>query len=269
MALADLDDFKRTLSAGPEIVTFQQPQSTVLAGRPYDTWLTAPPVGTFPAAAVAPTRATAGAFGQQNGGSGALVITGARYNAGFSSGLYLVIDRLSHTGGLVGNVTTAQTTNLPTAALTRYTSGEGVMMALVMSTVVVGTTATTVSATYTNQAGTGSRVSPLVAFGGTGFRESNRVFFLPLQEGDSGVRSVQSVTVTATTGTAGNFGVLLFKPLYAIVVDNNSGVTVGDYVTGNTSGGIPEIVDDACLSVLTIMAGGNNGGTGSILISEV
>jgi hypothetical protein len=39
------------------------------------------------------------------------------------------------------------------------------------------------------------------------------MIILPLQEGDSGVRSVESVTVLATTGTAGNFGVTLFKPL--------------------------------------------------------
>ena len=48
------------------------------------------------------------------------------------------------------------------------------------------------------------------------FAGESRVIPLALQDGDTGVQSVQSVTVLATTGTAGNFGIVIAKPiLYA------------------------------------------------------
>ena len=267
MPLADFAAFKAALTRSP-VIPWQKPPSTVLAGRPYDTWRTSPPIGSLPTAAVAPDRTTPGAIPIENGGTGALSLLGARFKAGFASGVYLICDRLGMSGGLSGTVTTAQSTNLPTAALTRYTSGEGVMAGLVIANA-VGTTATTVSVSYTNTAPTAGRTSPLVRIGGTGFREANRIILLPNESGDTGVRAVASVTVTATTGTAGNFGVLLFKPLYAVLVDNNAGVTVADYITGNTSGGIPEIVDDACLFVISFMTSTNNGGVGSLVVAEV
>lgn len=165
--------------------------------------------------------------------------------------MYYVIDRLSHMGGLSGIVTTAQTVN--TAALTRHTSGVGVYAALEIYTA-VGATQTTVTMTYTNSGGVGSRVSPAMLFGtgsyGTGTGSTNRFIILPLQDGDKGVQSVQSVTVAATTGTIGNFGVTLFKVL---------GVTKGkleiDAPINILSGGatnIPQIDDTACLQLLGI-----------------
>lgn len=273
MALADFAAYTTALSASP-VVPFTQPSASVVAGRPNDSWLTMVPVGAFPTTAVVPTDATAGALPVGVGGSGALSLIGARFNATTQTttvggGLWLICDRLSHQGGLSGTTTGAQTTNLPTAALTRYTSGEGVMMGLSIANA-VGTTGTTVTVSYTNTTPTSGRTSAAVAFGSTGFRESNRMILLPLQAGDTGVRAVASVTLAASTvSAAGNFGVVLFKPLYAILVDNSSGVVVADYVTGNTGGGIPEIVDNACLFALSVPHTTNNLGVGSLLVAEV
>lgn len=175
--------------------------------------------------------------------------------------MYYVIDRLSHMGGLSGIVTTAQTVN--TAALTRHTSGVAVYAALEIYTA-VGTTQTTITMTYTNSDGVGSRVSPAILFGGSGYGSgsgsTNRFIILPLQDGDKGVQSVQSVTLAATTATAGNFGVTLFKVL---------GVTRGkleiDSPINILSGGatnIPQIDDTACLQLLGIT------GTGAISIGN-
>lgn len=183
-------------------------------------------------------------------------------------GQYMLIDRLSHQGGLVGNVATTQTTNLPTAALTRYTGGDGVMLGITIYTQ-IGTTATTVSATYTNQAGTGSRVTPLVVFGGTAFREAGRLILLPLAAGDTGVRSVESVTVTATTGTAGAFGVTLFRPIFVLGIPDGSGVmSAGGFLSGFSFGGIPEVETDACLSLLYCGQSTNAQGAGAVLFVE-
>lgn len=269
MALANLDEFTATLSsAAPEIVPMTFGATSTTAGRMTDLWLVGTPAAVFPTAAVVPTRATAGALGQQNGGAGRLSLMGARLNTAAMTGLYLICDRLSHQGGLSGTTTGAQTTNLPTAALTRYTDGVGVMAGLTIATA-VGTTATTVTASYTNTAPTAGRVSTAVVFGSAAYNKANRMILLPLEAGDVGVRAVASVTLAGTTGTAGNFGVTLFKPLLAVFVESNSGVVVGDYITGSTGGSIPEVVDDACLFAMAIGTGVNAGVAGSLFLSEV
>jgi hypothetical protein len=41
----------------------------------------------------------------------------------------------------------------------------------------------------------------------------NKFQIMPLQAGDRGVKSVESLTLSASTGTAGNFGLTLFRPI--------------------------------------------------------
>lgn len=266
--IATFADYKAAVAQQRDLNAINIPTATALAGRPYDLWMNTVPLPTIPTTAVAPTNATAGSLGQENAGAGLIKsIIGARANAN-GAGTYIVVDRLSHQGGLSGTVVGAQTTNLPTAALTRYTSGEGVMIGLTIYTA-IGTTATTVSVSYTNQAGTAGRVSPLTAIGATGWREVSRCVFIPLQTGDTGVRSVQSVSLTGTTGTAGAFGVVLFKPLYAILIDAAHGVmSSGGFFTGVCQGGIPQVVDNACLTYVFIGATANPQMNGAILFED-
>lgn len=266
MPITDLANYKSLLGTPPEILDITCGALTVIAGRSYDLWASSLPAGVAPTAAVVPTNATTGAMGQQNGGTGELGIIGARFNA-VNAGSYMLCDRLAHSGGLSGTVATAQTTNLPTPSLTRYTSGEGVRVGITIYTQ-IGTTAATVTVTYTDQDGNGSQVSPTVAIGATGFREAGRMIMIPLAVGDTGVRSVESVTLNVTTGTAGNFGVTLFKPLYTIIASDISGVVQGGFITGNTVGGIPEIVDNACLFPICISAGTSSAGCGALRIAE-
>jgi hypothetical protein len=158
--------------------------------------------------------------------------------------MLVLCDRLSHQGGLSGTATGAQTTNLPTAALTRYTDGVGVMLGLEIYTQ-IGTTATTITASYTDQDGNTGQTTAATAWGATGFREASRLVVLPLAAGDTGVRAVASVTAAATTGTAGNFGVTLFKPLVAIPCVG-SVIQDHDALLGMSSQ-LVQILDDACL----------------------
>jgi hypothetical protein len=268
MAIATLADYKTALTSPREIVTFTSLTLTTNEGRLNDFWVPQSIPGTAPTTAVAPTRATAGAIGQINAASGKqLSILGGHFS-GSSLGSYIVCDRLSHQGGLSGIVTTAQTTNLPTAALTRYTSGNGVMLGITIYTQ-VGATGTTITATYTNQSGVGSRVTPLVIFGGTGFREANRLLLLPLQSGDSGVQSVQDVEVKGTTGTAGNFGVTLFKPLYVLCNDQaNNVLSSAGFISGQSAGGVAKVEDNACLFFANISQSTATRFFGSLILQE-
>lgn len=208
-----------------------------------------PILGVAPTTAAAPTNAAVGAVGQPDSTTSVLRALGFnRYQAGGPSALVL-FDRLSHQGGLSGTVTTEQTTNFDTAALTRYTTGAGVILAAEIYTA-VGTTGTTISARYTNQAGTASRNTPGRTFGGTNFREGSQILPLPFQAGDSGVRSVQGVTVLASTGTAGAFGVTLFKPLMSFVVMATLNISQAKNFVLDFCQSAPEVLDGACLGFM-------------------
>ncbi|RTK96146.1 MAG: hypothetical protein EKK64_04915 [Neisseriaceae bacterium] len=120
----------------------------------------------------------------------------------------MIFDRLSHQGGLSTTTTSPQTTNLPTAALTRYTNGHNVMAALEFYTTNSGGVATTATISYTNQDGTSGKTSKPVSFGGG---LTGRLLIVPLDDGDTGVRSVESVTIAADTTVSSNFGVTLLR----------------------------------------------------------
>lgn len=166
--------------------------------------------------AVAPDNTTAGAFRRRVSSGDQILVSSLQAVDPFQwredAPGGLLVDRLSHAGGLT-NVTTLQTTNLPTAALTRYTSGEGVFAAIHVNTAAgnLGATATTANIIYTNQAGTGSRT-------GTYLHNGSATLFGPmvgmfsLQADDSGIRSIESFQ-WITSAPSGTSAVVLFKPL--------------------------------------------------------
>lgn len=112
---------------------------------------------------------------------------------------------------LNGTLTTVQNiTGFP--AYTRTDSnGVGLMMFL-YAYLAAGATATNATITYTNTAGTGGRTS-VVVVPTNGLSVTGHCFVAPLQAGDLGVKSVQSVQLSASTGTAGSVGVLLARPV--------------------------------------------------------
>jgi hypothetical protein len=226
-------------------------------------WTRANLSGAIPTTSAACDNTLTGALNlQSNIGDSAseYVISGISGN-GASIGQVLVCDRLVHSGGLSGTTTGAQTTNLPTAALTRYTSGVGVMIGLEIYTA-IGTTATTATVSYTNQAGTAGRTTKDIVIGATGANAAGRILPCPLQDGDTGVLSVESVTLAASTvSAAGNFGVTLFKPLYmSSMSDANNTPNGTNFQNSLISGGMQfePISSEACLMQLLLGSTGNN-----------
>jgi hypothetical protein len=252
-ALADFADYKQRLTGPRQFVPFMKNQSmTSIAGRMYDPAISIGglPLLSAPTTAVVPTSASSGALSFANASSETAYCLGATLSATMS-GTFILCDRLSHQGGLSGTSTSSQTTNLPTAALTRYTDGVGVMAGLSIYSQ-VGASNTTVSVSYTNEAGTAGQTSPSITFGGTGNREGQRFLQIPLVAGDTGVKSVESVTLAATTSSAGNFGVVLYKPLMSFHIERPGAQVEFNLLDGGMCGGMPEIVDDACLFFLVI-----------------
>jgi hypothetical protein len=224
----------------------------LIAGRGASLWTYdgVPASGAVPTAVEIPDRSTIGAlpFLVATGGRdthliGAAVIPSA-------AGMYLLYDRLMHIGSLSGTSTADQSVQGSPAspALTRNTGGAGNIAWYEIYTQ-IGTAAATLTMTYTNQAGTGSRTAT-INIGQTNFREVTRAQRIPLAAGDTGIQAIEKIALSASTGTVGNFGITLAQPLAWIPV--GSGGTPGwrDFTTGLP--GIPVPDPNACLAYMFI-----------------
>ena len=257
--ILDLSDYIYLVTGGgsgaPEAITFHiEPRvgssaaAATVSGRLTSLWQynRHPGASTAtPSTAAALSNATTGSLLHTSpSGSKKKRLVGIGLGGASAAGTLIVYDRLCHQGGLSGTSATEQTTNLPTAALTRYTDGAGVQIWLEIFTQ-IGTTATTITASYTNQAGTDSRTTQQANWGATGLREAQRLVRLPLASGDTGVRAVASVTAAGTTGTAGNFGVVLAKPLLTIPIP---AIGIGAAISLLREPGGPIDVGNACIT---------------------
>ena len=155
-----------------------------------------------------------------------------------------------------------------TVGLTRYANGNGVML---MPVVVAGHTGgQPFTVKYVNQDGVSDRITQTAVMGtqvtnGTilhsqqaGTAYVNNGPFLTLQAGDTGVRSVQSVTIGGV-GDVGLFALVLVKPLATFSLFGNDSATEVDYLVDTPT--IPEIQNDAYLNLIVMPNGQIAGST--------
>jgi hypothetical protein len=257
MALADYQALKDAIERGKQYF-FTKNSQTCTSTKLTSLWLTTPDAGAIPSTPAVCNADTVGAlFSEPRLTSLSKSYHLAQAEAGCfttsNSSLWL-IDRLCHQGGLSGTATATQTTNLPTAALTRYTDGVGVMAAIEIYAA-IGTLAQTATVSYTNQAGVAGRTSKPVVIGAASDNALGRFIPIPLQDDDIGVRSVESVTPSSSTATAGNYGITLFKPLMllpnlAVGIHAIQQRCMNPFIGG--FGGSPVIDDAACLQLLAV-----------------
>lgn len=209
--------------------------------------------GSAPTTGAIPTNATAGAIPFTSPAISKqkwLTQFGGTTNV---SGTLILYDRLFHIGNLNGSTGsgTQQTVQgaIPSPALTRNTGGVGNMVFYEIYTQ-VGTTAVTLTMTYTDNDGNTGQTSPAVTFGGTNFREAQAIRRIPLAAGDRGVRAVASIALSGlgATGTAGAFGITIARPIAYLPLNATGILGFRDYATGLP--GIPEIDSTACLSLM-------------------
>jgi len=142
-----------------------------------------------------------------------------------------------------------------TVALPRYADGAGVQAFLTPSTV-MGAATPNLSIGYTNSAGAASRVTPAtlpigntaaavtsIVYSGTGAGKFGP--FMPLQAGDAGIRSVQSVTLSASY-VSGVLNLVLAKPLLTLPITTLGVTAERDLV--NQLASMPRVYDGACLA---------------------
>jgi hypothetical protein len=173
-------------------------------------------------------------------------------------------------GGLNGTVVGEQTAGarLPSPLLSRNADGKGNMVGLEIYTA-IGSTNTQYTLKYTNQAGTANQISQSGSIGGTNNMEAGRIIIVPWAAGDTGVRIVTSVSLNASTVTAGNFGVTIFKPLLMVPMVTLGGLSTAYNSLLGMGGFLPAIPNDACLFWLWMGPAAASGVTmGSIYMSE-
>lgn len=221
-----------------------------------------PVAAATPSTAAIPDRTTVGSLGQLNKGGteqrGWLRRFGQGGGGTGVQGAFLIVDRIAHIGGLSGALNTAQTVSFP--SLTRFTSGVGVWAAIEIYTA-IGASATTATISYSNTVPTSGRTSPAIAVGAASFNNPRTVFPFGYASGDVGVTQVASVTLAASTGTAGSFGITLFKTLGFLPFNNTIAYPHRGTPT-DLPGPMPAIPDNACLQVL-------HWGTGQVTTTQI
>lgn len=164
------------------------------------------------------TSTDAGCIPIRNAATGGNFITSFEL-AGTVAHFYTLFDVLWVNSGAVVTTTTGQTVNsgtLPARDATGTTNGEGCVIGLLFTA--ASTNAAVINnatVTYTNSAGTGSRTATLANLVGAQIPATpvvgTIVWFL-LQAGDTGVRSIQTLTL-GTSLVTGSVSLLIARPL--------------------------------------------------------
>ena len=173
-------------------------------------------------------------------------------------------DRLAHMGGLNGTLTTAQTVSLDLSALGATnnisnrigdTNYSDVQWWLEWYTA-TGTTAVTATVNVTYNDGTTGALTgaSLAAIRPAGFMLSLNAL-IPAASSGKYIRGVNSVTLSATTGTAGSFGVTATRPRMTLAAPIANMKFVADWAQL----GFPEISNGACLFPIVLTSTSSTG----------
>lgn len=231
-----------------------------------------PAQAAIPGAAAVCTSATLGAIGFANQTAPVeSYLSWLTINNSNANSNHAFHDRLAHMGGLVLNVTTAQSTpgmdlltlGLPAARLGDANYSDCIWW-LEMYTA-GGATASNLTINVTYGDGTTGNLNT-IAVGGT--LAASRAFpltpLIPTAQQGKMIRGINSATPSASTGTAGNFGftVTRHRTEAGTVVANKAEVFKWDQL------GLSEIPNDSCvflMALCTTTSSGNVGGNGKII----
>ena len=226
------------------------------------TWLDLAGVAGTPTAAATPatgngeipTDATQGAFPiSPNASAGNHLALAYLAANGTTQGQLILYDCLWRNSGSVGNSTSAQTWTQP--ALTRYTNGLGVEVWGKVYTA-MGATASVFTVTGTdpgNNAATWTYTQPANAL-----TAGQMVRFLPATGAASatGCKATSQLQISISTGTAGNFGVMLIKRIATIPL-LGSGLPPMSLDWAGTR--LTKVENDACLMMMVQCSTTNTG----------
>lgn len=265
MTVATRDDIINALGNSSERILWDKNSiaSQVVAGYT-SLWLASgrPSAGVVPTTAALCTQSTQGAIKFTNPTSPAksyLMWHSLLTSVGGTS--LEIHDRLGHRGGLSGTVTTAQTVSLDASALGITSDRLGAAdysdlswwLEWYTDTGATGVNAT-VNVTFVDNT---TAALGVIAVPAT-TRASRAIPITNLLSGANVgkvIKQVNSVQLSATTGTAGNFGVTVSRQRATMMCNVPSKAEVFDWARL----GLPQIADDACLMGYIIAAAAATG----------
>ena len=239
-------------NSASRIVIDKAALTNAAAGQFFSLWTATgvPGAGAAPSAAAVPTKATTGALGFANQTAPATSYIAWLATAAGNNATNLEIhDRLAHMGGLSGAVTTSQgalslVTNTPGADRLGDANYSDVQWWLEIYTA-LGATAVnaTVAVTYDDDS-TGNLA--VIALGAT--PRQGRLYPLVSAVAGRFIKAVTGVTLSATTGTAGNFGITATRPRTSLSMPLANKVETFDW----SQLGLPGVPNDSCLMLLML-----------------
>lgn len=173
-----------------------------------------------------------------------------------NAGIFMLCDLLWHNSGLSLTSTTSQTINSAAFAArdsNESANGEGVIVALFI-TGSTGSGTPVLSLGYTNQSGTASRSSNAVT-ASLSSTAAGASYFFSLQDGDTGIRSIQSYQQDATW-TSGTAHLAAFRPILTVPVYSS----VKRYYADITENGLIKIFNSSVLFGLFFSSNGTMSG---------
>lgn len=209
----------------------------------------------------ATSDSTAGAGGIQHGGNVSTatkhIVNASAFTAAATVApcVLMLVDLLGFYRVTSTTTITAQTLD-NTVTIPRYTGGEGVQAFMWANNATpLGAATPNLSINYTNSAGTSGKVTPtvlpigktagsngLVIYSGTGSGKYGP--FMPLASGDKGIRSIQSVTISASY-VSGEFSIGLCRPLLTLPITTLGVASERDLI--NQVPSLPRVYDGANL----------------------
>jgi len=213
----------------------------------------------FQALTDATTNATGIPHGGNVGGYKHLLNAAAQTAAATTAPCVLMlVDLLGFYPVTTVTTTGAQTLN-NTVTLPRYTDGAGVQ-AFVTPSTVMGAATPNISIGYTNSASVAGKATPTtlpigntaaavtsIVHSGTGAGKYGP--FMPLAAGDAGIKSVQSINLSASY-VSGVLNLVLCKPLLTLPITTLGVTAERDLV--NQFASMPKVYDGACLAWLML-----------------
>ncbi len=249
MAIDSYDKYVKALPTSQRIWCAKNSYSGSSGSAWVSLWTVNPGAGTGPGttAAICNNTTTGSLAYTAASGANTLYLTRMALSSNVQGGIaYGLADRLMHVGGLSGTVTSAQTVGLDltnSAFNTRrgrsdYTSVQYFFEHYVST----GTTSVTATVTYTNTAGVSGQTTNL-AWSST--QSAARLTPIYTLNGDV-IRSIESVTLSASTGTAGNFGITAMRMLGVADISNVILPSNQDWSVL----GMPPLANDCCLMLI-------------------
>ncbi len=253
MAITSQDGLLSALGGAQRLI-YNKANLTSVAGRPQSLWTAngSPGAGSTTlgqaAAGVVPTDASQGGIPFNNPVSGNSYL-GQVSGISSATGMLLIYDLLwvwgSGGSGWSVTTTTAQSTTSP-AALTRPDANGVGTEAWLEVLATMGAGAATPTLSYTNQDGTAGRTTSGMTPSYSTTAPIGNTFFFNLTSGDTGIRSVQSLTLN-TSMSSGTARICIGKRLAEIPVAANVGFKYDAYDLG-----LPQVYNDACICPIFI-----------------